>query len=133
MYMSKKSVLKRKSKKYNESKKSKKSKKNKKNRNQNLIRRRTQKIRGGLQNVYISVQPTALGVRGAREWSNNEIVNADKPYVPKLTSKVLIDYDGMDVDERIAEIVGSIKDSDNLMRPLHRKMISAEILSKTTK
>jgi hypothetical protein len=112
-----------------------KSRKNKKRSRKHLKRRRiTHKIRGGVQKVYISVQPTALGVRGAKEWSNNVIENADKPFVHRLTSKVLIDNDsGIDIDERIAEIVGSLKDSDSLMAPFHRKMITSEILSKTKK
>ena len=96
-------------------------------------RKITQKIRGGIQKVYISVQPSALGVRGEKEWSNNVITNADKPYVPKLISKISIDNEsGYDIDERIAEIVVSIKDSKKLMTPFHRKMITSEIFSKTT-
>jgi hypothetical protein len=112
-----------------------KSSKSKKMRKINIRRRKiTQKFRGGLQKVYITVQPSALGVRGEREWSDNVIVNADKPYVPKLSSKVFIDNDsGIDIDERIAEIVGSVKDSVKMMTPYHRKMMTSEILSKTTK
>lgn len=104
----------------------------KKRSKKNLRRRKvTQKTHGGLQKVYVLVQPTALGVRGEKEWSRNIVVNADRPRVPKLTSRILMDSDSsIDIDERIAEIVGSIKDSDKLIKPLHRKMITTEILSK---
>jgi hypothetical protein len=109
-----------------------KSRKAKKRSKKNLRSRKvTKKTHGGLQKVYVLVQPTALGVRGEKEWSRNIIVNADRPLVPKLTSRILIDNDSsIDIDERIAEIVESIKDSDKLIKPLHRKMITTEILSK---
>lgn len=94
----------------------------------NMKKKNTRKIRGGIQKVYISVQPSALGVRGAKEWSNNVIANADKPIVPKLVSKVIVDNDsGIDIDERIAEIIGSLKDSDKLLKPMHGKMLTSTI------
>jgi hypothetical protein len=48
-------------------------------------------------------------------------------------SKIAINHKWIDIDERIAEIVGSVKDSKLLMTPLHRKMITTEVLSRTTK
>jgi hypothetical protein len=104
------------------------SRKGKKSRKSNRKHRRTRKIRGGNQKIYVSIHPSALGVHGDKEWSKNIIINADKPIVPKLVSKLLIENQtGIDIDEKIAEIIVSIKDSDKLIKPYYGKMITSKI------
>lgn len=106
----------------------------KRNRSKKISRRnkKTRKIRGGIQKVYMSIQPSALGIRGEKEWVENkpneqkfEIV---KPIVPKLVSKIFIDNESsVDIDEKLAEIVGSIKYSDSLIKPLYVQMLTSKI------
>lgn len=119
-------MLRKLSKKYRKRRKDKKSRKHvRKNVRKN---KRTRKIRGGIAKVHVSIHPSALGVRGDKEWSKNIIVNADKPIVPKLVSNLLIENEsGIDIDEKIAEIIVSIKDSDKLINPYYGKMITSKI------
>jgi hypothetical protein len=103
------------------------SRKDKKSRKR-IRKHKTRKIRGGNQKVYVSIHPSALGVHGDKEWSKNIIINANKPIVSKLVSKLLIENEsGIDIDEKIAEIIVSIKDSDKLLKPYYGKMITSKI------
>ncbi len=114
----------------------KKSVKNKKReRKTRRIKRRikTRKNVGGSQEVYLTIQPTALGVRSEREWLKNKIENVEKPVVPKLLSKIsIINSSSIDIDEKIAEIIESIKNSDKLIKPIHGKMMTSDIMIKKT-
>lgn len=90
--------------------------------------KKTRKILGGIQKIYVSVQPSALGIREAREWKKYDDGIANRHNVPKLLSKVTIENEtGFDVDERIAEIIESIKGSDKLLSPIHGKLLTTTI------
>jgi hypothetical protein len=107
---------------------------------------RTRKNIGGSRQVYLSIQPSALGVRGDKEWNEKAWINnvrsqevfsedsvVKKPIVAKLLSKVYIDNEpSVDIDEKIAEIIGSINDSDKLAKPIYGKMLTSEIVVKAT-
>ena len=93
---------------------------------------RARKNIGGSQEVYLTIQPTALGIRGEREWndlSGNSVLK--RPVVSKLLSKVsIVNGSSIDIDEKMAEIIESIKNSDKLGRPIHSKMMTSEIIDK---
>ena len=93
---------------------------------------RTRKNNGGSQEVYLTIQPTALGIRGEREWndlSGNPVLK--RPVVSKLVSKVsIVNGSSIDIDEKMAEIIESIKNSDKLVKPIHGKMMTSEIINK---
>ena len=93
---------------------------------------RPRKNIGGSQEVYLTIQPTALGIRGEREWnklSGNPVLK--KPIVSKLLSKVsIVNGSSIDIDEKMAEIIESIKNSDKLGRPIHSKMMTSDIIDK---
>ena len=93
---------------------------------------RARKNIGGSQEVYLTIQPTALGIRGEREWndlSGNPVLK--RPVVSKLLSKVsIVNGSSIDIDEKMAEIIESIKNSDKLGRPIHSKMMTSEIIDK---
>jgi hypothetical protein len=70
-------------------------------------------------------------VRSQKALSEGE--KHEKPIVAKLLSKVYIDNEpSVDIDEKIAEIIGSINDSDKLARPIYGKMLTSEIVVKAT-
>lgn len=88
----------------------------------------SRKTQGGVQKLYVTIQPSALGLREDREWNQNGTKYTDKHNVTKLVSKVFIDNEtGIDIDERIAEMVEGIKNSDELLKPIHGKMLTATI------
>ena len=93
---------------------------------------RARKNIGGSQEVYLTIQPTALGIRGEREWndlSGNPVLK--RPVVSKLVSKVsIVNGSSIDIDEKMAEIIESIKNSDKLVKPIHGKMMTSEIINK---
>jgi hypothetical protein len=93
---------------------------------------RPRKNIGGSQEVYLTIQPTALGIRGEREWnklSGNPVLK--KPIVSKLLSKVsIVNGSSIDIDEKMAEIIESIKNSGKLGRPIHSKMMTSDIIDK---
>ena len=93
---------------------------------------RPRKNIGGSQEVYLTIQPTALGIRGEREWiklSGNPVLK--KPVVSKLLSKVsIVNGTSIDIDEKMAEIIESIKNSAKLERPIHSKMMTSDIIDK---
>ena len=101
---------------------------------------RTRKNIGGSQEVYLTIQPTALGIRGEREWGEKmekhkyDGIDDDRitrPIVSKLLSKVtIVNGPSIDIDEKMAEIIESIKNSDKLVRPIHSKMMTSEIIDK---
>lgn len=54
-----------------------------------------------------------------------------KPVVSKLLSKVsIVNGSSIDIDEKMAEIIESIKNSDKLGRPIHSKMMTSDIIDK---
>lgn len=96
---------------------------------------RTRKNNGGSQEVYLTIQPTALGIRSEREWESIEkddkIKIAERPVVPKLVSKVsIVNGSSIDIDEKIAEIIEGITNSDKLIKPIYGKMMTSEIMNK---
>ena len=95
-------------------------------------RNRTRKNIGGSQEVYLTIQPTALGVRGDREWlEHGRKKNVERPVIPKLLSKVsIINGSSIDIDEKIAEMIESIQHSDKLIKPIHSKMMTSDIIVK---
>jgi hypothetical protein len=93
-------------------------------------RNRTRKNIGGSQEVYLTIQPTALGIRGEREWLKNEKENVERPVVPKLQSKVsIVNSPSIDIDEKIAEIIESRKNWADLVKPIHGKMMTSDIIT----
>ena len=81
---------------------------------------RTRKNIGGSQEVYLTIQPSALGIRDEREWKNKNYIDNDekpitRPVVSKLVSKIsIINSPSIDIDEKMAEMIESIENTDKV-------------------
>lgn len=97
---------------------------------------RTRKNIGGSQEVYLTIQPSALSIRDEREWENKKYIDNDekpitRPVVSKLVSKIsIINSPSIDIDEKMAEMIESIKNTDKVVRPIYSKMMTSEIINK---